>query len=321
MTARTPRRRVCILGGSGFLGRRLAQRLDAAGVIARIPTRSGFRHRDLTVLPNIELVTADVHDETTLGRVLAGCDAAINLVGILNEKGSDGSGFRRAHTELCERLVRAASARGVRRLLYVSALKADADYGPSHYLRTKGAAERAVSAGAASGIHFTIFRPSTMFGPGDSFLFRFEKLLRLTPILPLARADARFAPVYVEDVADALLSTLWNERSYERVYELCGPEIFTLAEIVRFVAQHGGRQRAVLPLPAPLGKLQAVIGGWLPGKPFSLDNYRSLGVPSVCAEDGLAALGIEAHALTAVMPRHLERRGRRIVRARHDLAG
>ena len=320
MTARTPRRRVCILGGSGFLGRRLAGRLDAAGVITRIPTRSRFRHRDLTVLPNVELVTANVHDETTLHGLLAGCDAAINLVGILNEKGSDGSGFRRAHTELCQKLVRAAGANGVERLLYVSALKADADYGESHYLRSKGAAERAVAAAGASGIRYTIFRPSTLFGPGDSFLYRFDKLLRLTPILPLARADARFAPVYVEDVADAMLNALWDERTHGRTYELCGPEIVTLEEIVRFVARHSGRKRFVLPLPAPLGKLQAVIGGWLPGKPFSLDNYRSLGVPSVCAEDGLAALGVEAHALAIIMPRHLERgRGRGVVRARQNL--
>jgi NADH dehydrogenase len=324
MTAGAPRQRVCILGGSGFLGRRLAGRLDAAGVITRIPTRSRFRHRDLTVLPSVELVAANVHDEATLGGLLAGCDAAINLVGILNEKGSDGAGFRRAHVELCEKLVRTCRANGVERLLYVSALKADADHGPSHYLRSKGAAERAIVAGAGAGggggVHYTIFRPSTMFGPGDSFLYRFEKLLRLTPFLPLPRADARFAPVYVEDVADAMLSALWDERTYGRSYELCGPEIFTLEEVVRFVARHSGRKRVVLPLPAPLGKLEAVIGGWLPGKPFSLDNYRSLGISSVCAEDGLTALGVGAHALTAVMPRHLER-GRGKLRARHDLPG
>lgn len=316
MTAGTPRRRICILGGTGFLGRRLARRFDAAGFITRVPTRTRFRHRDLLVLPNVELVEADVHDEATLRGLLTGCFAAINLVGILNEKGSDGSGFRRAHTELCEKLVRAATAAGVRRLLYVSALKADADYGPSHYLRSKGAAERAIAAGAASGIAYTIFRPSTMFGPGDSFLFRFDKLLRLTPVLPLARADARFAPVYVDDVAAAMQRALDDERTHGRAYELCGPEIFTLEEIVRFVARHSGRKRAVLPLPAPLGKLQAVVGGWLPGKPFSLDNYRSLGVPSVCAEDGLAALGIEAQSMTVVMPRYLDRgrRGQRVAR-------
>ena len=293
-------RRVLVLGGTGFVGRRLVPRLLDDRYEVRIPTRSRARNRGSLVLPGVELVEADVHDETRLRDLLGGCGAAINLVGILNETGHDGAGFERAHVELTAKLVRACRAAQVRRLLQMSALKADADRGPSHYLKTKGRAERLLSAEAGDPLAFTVFQPSVIFGADDSLLNRFAALLRVAPVLPLAGAGARFAPVFVDDVAEAFARTLANPATWGRTYELCGPEIYSLEELVRFVK-----------LPRSLGRIEAWVGEYLlPGKPFSRDNLASLGSPSLCASDGLAELGIRARALSVVAPTYLGERTR-----------
>jgi NADH dehydrogenase len=306
-TVRRPPR-VCILGGTGFVGSAIVEALHARGYDMRVPTRSRASGRHLQVFPTVELLVANVHDEAALGALVRGCAAVINLVGILNERGHDGSGFRRAHSELAAKLVRACAAGGVPRLLQMSALKADADRGPSHYLRTKGEAERTI---AASGVPHAIFRPSVIFGPGDSFTNRFAKLVRLLPVLPLACPDSRFAPAYVDDVASAFVTAVEDERALGRAYELCGPEIYTLEEVVRFAARHTGRRCRIVRLPPALGKLQAWVGDYLlPGKPISLDNFRSLGVASICGEAGFAALGIEPRAMSTIAPLYLEGRGR-----------
>ena len=295
-----------MLGGTGFVGRRIVQRLLADGYDVRIPTRSRARGRPLLVSPGVELLEADVHDDAQLRRLLDGCGAAINLVGILNERGHDGAGFERAHAELTAKLVRACRDTGVPRLLQMSALKADADRGASHYLRTKGRGERFLAAGAGDALAYTVFRPSLIFGAEDSLLNRFAALLRIAPVLPLAGADARFAPVFVDDVAEAFARALANPATWGRTYELCGPEIYSLAEIVRLVSTQLRLRRAIVTLPAWLGRVEAWIGEYLlPGKPFSRDNLASLGVPSLCSSDGLAELGIHARALSAVAPTYL----------------
>ena len=299
-------RRVLVLGGTGFVGRRLVPRLLDDRYEVRIPTRNRARNRGSLVLPGVELVEADVHDETRLRELLGGCGAAINLVGILNETGHDGAGFERAHVELTAKLVRACRAAQVPRLLQMSALKADADRGPSHYLKTKGRAERLLSADAGDALAFTVFRPSVIFGAEDSLLNRFATLLRVAPVLPLAGAHARFAPVFVDDVAEAFARTLANPATWGRTYELCGPEIYSLEELVRFVRAQLGLKRAIVKLPGWLGRIEAWVGEYLlPGKPFSRDNLASLGSPSLCASDGLAELGIRARALSAVAPTYL----------------
>lgn len=287
----------------------------------RVPTRSRARNRRLLVWPGVELVTADVHDESQLRRLLDGCCAAINLVGILNEAGHDGAGFERAHTELVAKLVRACHDVRVPRLLQMSALKADAENGPSHYLRTKGRAERVLRAESGEKLAYTVFRPSVIFGAEDSLLNRFAALLRITPLLPLAGADARFAPVFVDDVAEAFARALPNPTTYGRSYELCGPEIYSLAELVRFVRAQLRLRRAIVELPRWLGQLEAWVGEYLlPGKPFSRDNLASLGVPSVCTTDGLAELGIQARALSAIAPTYLgaDRRQAELARLRRS---
>ena len=296
---------ICVLGGTGFVGSYLLGLLARQGHSLRVPTRNRDRHRDLLVLPGVELLAADVHDPAVLAALVRGCDAVVNLVGILNERGSDGTGFDAAHPALARALVAACRSAGVTRLLQVSALRAGPD-APSHYLRSKGEAERIVREESAT-IAWTIFRPSVIFGPGDSLMNRFAGLLRLFPVLPLARADARFAPVYVGDVTAAIVRALADPHTQRRTYELGGPEVITLGSLVRYAAAVLGLRRVVFGLPDGLGRLQALLMQWLPGKPLSLDNFRSLGLDSIPAADGLAELGIRARSLRSVVPGYLHR--------------
>jgi NADH dehydrogenase len=295
-------RRVCVLGGTGFVGRRLAARLARSDWQLRVPTRSSARPDDLRVLPNVQVLTADIQDPETLAELVGDCEAVVNLVGILNEKGYDGSGFRRVHVELIEKLLAACDTAGVSRLVQISALAADARGGSSHYLRSKGEAEELIQAHAGS-LGWTILRPSVIFGPGDSFLNRFAGLLRLLPgPFPLARANSLFAPVHVDDVAAAIQLGLEERRTDGQCYELCGPEVYTLRELVQMTAGAIGRRRRIVGLPDGIAKLQARIMERLPGKAFTMDNYRSLTVPSLCTSDGLDALGIRPLALSVSLP-------------------
>lgn len=297
--------KIVAFGATGFVGHHLAPRLVRDGHTLVLVSRNRERHRDLAVLPGVRVINADVYDDRALAAVLAGADAAINLIGILNERGSDGSGFRKAHSEFTARLIAACAAAGVPRLLQMSALRAGE--GKSFYLQTRGEAEAHVH---ASKLAWTIFRPSVIFGPGDGLFFRFAQLLRIAPVLPLARAQALFAPVYVGDVAEAFARALAHPRTAGHTYELAGPRTIELGELVRWTAQMIGRRRLVLPLPDALGFVQAYVGEWLPGKPISRDNFRSLQLDSVAREDGLAALGIVATPMETVMPALLSGAGR-----------
>ncbi len=294
------RQRILLLGGTGFVGRHLAWRLARDEHSVCVPSRNRDRQRAFRVVPGIEVVNADVHDRAALTRLLGGCDAVVNLVGILNERGSDGRGFRRVHVELVQTLVDACHAAGVPRLLQMSAL--GVDFGSSHYLQSRREAEAILR---ASDRAWTIFRPSVIFGDGDGLYFRFARLLRWLPVLPLARAAARLQPVWVDDVAEAIARALMHPHSVGHTYELGGPEVMRLIDIVRSTASMLGLRRLVVPLPDPLGRLQARFGEWLPGKPFSRDNFRSLEIDSVIDDDGLAALGIVPMPSAAVMPRLL----------------
>jgi uncharacterized protein YbjT (DUF2867 family) len=298
---------ICVLGGTGFVGSNLVSRLVRDGHRVRVLTRNRDQHRGLLVLPGLELRDADVHDAAMLPEALRGHDVVINLIGILNEAGG-GAGFRRVHAELTRTVVGACKSAGVPRLLQMSSLRAGED-APSEYLRTKGRAERFVREDAGP-VAWTIFRPSVIFGPGDGFMNKFAALLRLFPVLPIARARARFAPVYVGDVVEAMVRTIGDRAAHRASYDLCGPEVLTLAELVRYVARVLGLRRLVVGLPYPAGWLQAWLMGFVPGKPLSLDNFRSLGLDSVSSENGLARLGIEAASLRAVVPTYLGASGR-----------
>jgi uncharacterized protein YbjT (DUF2867 family) len=297
---------VCVLGGSGFVGTQLVTRLVHAGHWVRVVTRNLLHVQQLRVLDTAELRSANVHEPWVLSQLFAGCDAVINLVGILNPRGR--ATFAAVHTALAAKVMIAARAAGVRRVLHMSSLGAD-EHGPSRYLRSKGAAEtqlRAVPNPELAQPAATIFRPSVIFGPGDSLTNRFARLLRLGGgWLPLARPRTRFAPVCVFDVAEAFVRALDAPQSAGRTYELCGPEVLTLEEIVRLTARVAGLPCHIVPLPDALARLQGLVMGVLPGKPFSLDNFRSLTRDSVCRENGCAALGIVPAPMLSVLPSYL----------------
>jgi len=302
MKLTTSRLRICVLGGTGFLGTELISHLAAAGHWVRVPTRRLTHGSHLRVLPTVEVIAANIHDRRVLGELLSGMDVAVNLVGILNE--THRVSFESVHVQLTAKLLEEARIARVRRLLHVSALGADAHNAPSRYLRTKGRAEQLVK--EADFLAPTLFRPSVIFGPGDTLTNRFQGLLRLAGgFIPLARATTRFAPIWVEDVAAALVNALHDRASSGRTYELCGPEIVTLEQLVRVTAASAGQACHVIRVPNFLARLQALVMGLLPGKPFSLDNFRSLSVDSVCREDGCAALGIRPRGMSAIVPTYL----------------
>jgi uncharacterized protein YbjT (DUF2867 family) len=294
-----------VLGGTGFVGRHLVPRLAAQGWRVTVLSRNRDAQRELFVLPKVQVENADVHSEVALTRWLRDADVAINLVGILNEPGRSGRGFDRAHVELTRTLIAACKTAGVRRLLQMSAL--NAGRGRSHYLRTRGEAEAAVR---ESGLDWTIFQPSVIFGSGDGLFGRFHALLKLAPVLPLARAGAKFAPVYVGDVVEAFVRAVRDPATRRQTYELYGPEVLTLAQIVRYTARHAGLRRLVLPLPDALGRLQALAMDFVPGKPFSTDNYLSLQMDSVGGIDGLYRLGIDKTPIDAIVPPLLQPSGK-----------
>jgi NADH dehydrogenase len=302
------RPRVAVIGGTGFIGHALLPRLASERYDLKAFTRSRAQHRDLLVLPTLELVELDPRDEAQLARHLQGFDAAVNMVGILNERGDDGRGFREAHVELTRRVIGACRTAGVKRLLQVTALKADPHNAPSYYLRSKGEAETLLREAHGDDLAVTIFQPSVVFGPGDSFVNRFADLLRLpVPFMPLPRADSRFAPVYVGDLVEAMARCLADPDTGGNTYQICGPRVYTMREIIRLIADTLEIRKPVLAIPDPIAKVQAKVMDFLPGKPFSSDNFRSLTVASVCDSNGLGRLGIEPSSMETVVPGYLGR--------------
>ncbi|MEL7024233.1 MAG: complex I NDUFA9 subunit family protein [Pseudomonadota bacterium] len=297
-----------VLGGTGFVGRSLVARMAERGYNVVVPTRNLERARNMAVTPRVKIVTADVHDPDSLDRLLQNVDVVVNLVGILNEQGHHGGrGFYVAHEALTENVLRAAKKAGVRRLLQMSALKADSKKGPSDYLKSKGLAEDAIRA-EENGPAWTIFQPSVIFGRGDSFINRFAQLLKISPFLPLARPAARFSPVYVEDVTQAFMTALDDDSTIGRTYQLCGPKVYSLRELVTYVKDQLGLRRWIVGLPDPLARIQARIFDFVPGKPLSTDNLRSLMVHSICDENGLDMLGIVPTPMETVVPTYLQGR-------------
>jgi len=296
---------ICLLGGTGFVGQHLINHLTGLGYTLRVLTRHRERHRALLVNPDVDLIEADIHDEAVLRRHFGGCIAIINLVAILNDSDKRGAGFSQVHIELPEKIVRAAVASGVPRLLHMSALNADASEPRCQYLQTKGAGEDRVHAAAEQGLVVTSYRPSVIFGPGDSFFNRFDSLLKLSrPLLPLACPDSRFAPVYVNDVCAAIGRTLDDASGGERL-DLCGPQVFTLKQLVTYTRDQQNIHCAILGLGDGLSRLQARILGHLPGRSFTLDNYYALQHNSTCDHNALPGLGITPTPVAAVVPGYL----------------
>ncbi len=302
---------VGILGGSGFVGQHLSTMLSSKGYRVHILCRQPRRHPELALIPGTDITKGNCFDMAELEAFCRNVDVMINLVGILNEKRDNGQGFDRAHVELAHRLVQACEKTAVHRLLQMSALNASKD-GGSYYLRSKGEAEDWVHQAARHGLQVTSFRPSVIFGRNDSFFNRFAGLLKLMPwLFPLACAQSRFAPVYVGDVCQAFAHALEDPDTIGRHYDLCGPHVYTLKELVELTAAMLDLKRKVIGLPDLLSRLQARMLGLVPGKPFSMDNYRSLQTDSVCADNGLAMLDIEAQSIEAIVPAYLANANRK----------
>lgn len=292
--------RICVLGGTGFVGHHFATLLAERGYRVRIPTRRSERHRALRVLPGVELVQADIHDDAELRRLVDDCEAAVNLAAILNEHGK--GDFEAMHVALPLKLAAACRETGVARLIHVSAL--NAGVGESRYLKTKGEGEDRVH--DVRGLAVTSFRPSVIFGPDDHFFNRFAKLLKISPLMfPLACPNARFAPVFVGDVAQAMLTAVERPATIGQRYELCGPRAYMLRHLVEYTAEVLDIRRVVISLGDGLSKCQARFMGRLPGRPFTYDNYLSMQTDAVCRSGFPEVFGIAPASVESIVPVYL----------------
>ncbi len=273
--------KIILLGGSGFVGRHLAIALAQRGYQVSLPCRRPHRLNDLRVLPNIELREADIMAQGALIELCNGHDAVFNLVGILNE--SKKASFRQLHVEFVKHIVEACQKNNIKRLLHISALGADQASGSSLYLRSKGEGENLIHTFGQHKLAVTSFQPSVIFGPDDSFINRFGTLLKLCfGTFPLACPNSRFSPVYVGDAVRIMTDCVDDPGAFSKRYPLCGAETWTLQQIVEMIAQAQGSKCKIIGLPDSLSKLQAMLLQNLPGKLFTLDNYRSLQTPSTC---------------------------------------
>ena len=302
---------ILVLGGTGFIGRHVCEKLHRQGWNITVPTRRAINAARVLHLPRVTVLEADVHDPAQLLGLLNGQDAVVNLVAILHGSEDD---FERVHVELPLSLAEVCAADGVRRVVHVSALGVSQN-APSRYQRSKARGEEVLR---GSGLDLTILRPSVVYGAGDRFLNLFARMQAVLPVVPLAGANARFQPVWVEDVAQAVVACLRDSSlplsSVGQTFECAGPDVLTLADLVRIAGRYGSRQRPVLALPAALARLQALVMEWMPGEPLmSRDNLDAMSVDNVASAQwpGLAALGIQPASVHSVAPTYLGLRGGR----------
>lgn len=292
---------IVLLGATGFVGRHLLPVLTSAGHRCLVLTRYSQGCRELAVTPGVEIRQADIFDQDQLIAHFAGAGAVINMVGILNESGRKGKGFNRAHVELVEAAISACAAAGVKRFVHVSAL--NAGKGSSHYLVSKGRGEDLLR--AADGLDTTIVQPSVIFGDGDAFFNRFAGLLGVVPLLPLACPEAKMQPVWVGDVVAAMALTLEDPGTFGKTLIMVGPEVYSLRELVEYTATAAGLKRKIIGLPDSVSRLQGFLMDFLPGKPFSSDNFRSLQIESTSVDNSLPRFGISPRSLKSVVPGYL----------------
>lgn len=281
--------KILLIGGSGFIGQKIASGLSALGHSVLLPTRRAAYAKELWVLPKLQVIEANIHDPSVLADLcqrLGPEGVVINLVGVLHDKtGSPyGPGFLKNHVELTKKIIAAMSAANLKRYIHMSALGASS-WGASMYQRSKGDAENLVK---ASDLDWTIFRPSVVFGEKDKFINLFASLQKFAPVLPLGGAGVKFQPVYVSDVAQAFVKSISMSETIGRVFDLAGPRVYTLAELVNFAGVVGGRKSIVIPLPKPLAYLQAGLLEMMPGPTLmSRDNLASM------SEDNVLPAGAE----------------------------
>ena len=294
---------VTLLGGSGFVGRHLAQVLSERGIAVTVPSRYRERAKqELIVLPTVSVVEADIRDPAALMSVVAGADAVINLVGILHE--TRRGAFEQAHVELPNKVLAACREAGVPRVLHMSALCADAK-GPSRYLRSKGVGEANMLAASGEHLAVTAFRPSVIFGRGDSFLNMFAKLLKVLPVVALGSPDARFQPVWVEDVARAFADALGNGDTFGKCFELCGPTVYRLRDLLALAGKVSGHPRRIFGLGKTASYLQALLMELSPVKLLTRDNLASMSVDNICNCPWPEVFEFSPTPLEAVLPSYL----------------
>jgi NADH dehydrogenase len=285
---------VLVLGGTGFVGRHVCEALNRAGIYVTVATRR-LPARSVQMLPFVTVVQADVHDPQALAALVHGHDAVVNLVAILH---GDRASFDKVHVQLPRQIAHACVQAGVRRLLHVSALGAD-QQGPSLYQRSKAQGEAALQSEVVHGLQLTVLRPGVIFGADDAFINLFASLQAIAPVVPLAGARTRFQPVWVQDVAQAILHALQQRDTIGQIYELAGPQIFTLKELVQHAGRWAGHPRPVFALPEAMAYLQALVMEMLPGAPLmSRDNLASMQVDNIAAGElpGLSELGVATAA-------------------------
>lgn len=304
-------KKVLITGGTGFVGRHVCEKLHRLGWHITVPTRRMSKAAAVQHLPRVTVLQADVHRTEDLLRLLPGHDAVVHLVAILH--GTEAA-FEQTHVTLPRQLAAAMNASGVRRLVHVSALGVS-ETGPSRYQRSKARGEAVLH---EAGLDLTVLRPSVIYGQGDRFLNLFAQMQSVLPFVPLASAGARFQPVWVEDVAEAVAASLdparYGRDSIGQTYDAAGPDVLTLAQLVQLAGRIGSRQRPVIPLPAFVGNIQARLMELAPGEPLmSRDNLAAMTVDNVAdgSLPGLQALGITPAAIEAVAPSYLGHRGGR----------
>jgi NADH dehydrogenase len=296
-----------ILGGGGFIGRHLVRRLARDGVVIRVPSRRPSRLGFLRTAGTVGQIVpelVDIFNDGELTDSIRGADVVVNLVGILAPSGR--STFARAHAELPARIARIAAATGVKQLVHVSALGASAE-SPAAYARSKAAGEAALRAGFPAA---TILRPSIVFGPEDQFFNRFAAMTRISPALPLIGGGlTRFQPVYVGDVADAIVAALRLPGAAGLDYELGGPAVYSFRELMEMLLSVIGSKRLLVPLPWALASVQAAVLERVPGKPLTRDQVELLKQDNVVSglKPGLAELGIRPTAVEVILPTYLDR--------------
>lgn len=298
---------VVVFGGTGFLGRRLVHRLAAEGMVVRVAVRHPDGARSALPAADLDQVTffrADVRDQASVAAAIAGADAVVNAVSAYVEKG--GLTFETVHVQGAEMVAREAGRLGVARLVLVSGIGADPQ-SRSLYIRSRGRGELAVQQAFQDA---TIVRPSAMFGAGDALFGTLADLARLLPVLPLIGGGrTRLQPVYVEDVAEAVTRILADPETVGRTYELAGPEVYTLRDLVRFTLRVIGKQRLLMPVPFALAEIQARLFEFLPSPPLTTGQVDLLKADSVAsgALPGLRELDILPKAVEEVVPTYIGR--------------
>jgi NADH dehydrogenase len=285
---------IILLGGSGFIGKQLAYALANRGYTVTIPCRRPHRNKALLVHPNIGIVEANVFDLDQLDSLCQNQQVMINLIGILHERKRDD--FRRVHVDFIKTLVDACTRHNIKRVLHLSALGASQATGTSRYLRSKGEGENLLHTFGQKDLQVTSFQPSVVFGKNDQFINRFAAILRLCfGFFPLACAQSKLAPVYVGDLVEKIVNSIDDKSTHSQRYTVCGPEVYSLQQILELLVKAMGSSCRIVPLGNTASKLQALVLQVLPGKLFTMDNYRSLQTPNVCEEGELCTTSLRQY--------------------------